>query len=92
MTVPGLDEKDLKVDVSADNTLTIRSEKNLVQKTSSGTEHAFGSFTQILTLPSDAEAARIHTSYKDGQYTVTLPRKGDGSQSSEQPEERGRSL
>lgn len=79
MTAPGLDEKDLKVDVGADHTLTIRSEKNLVQKTSSGTEHSFGSFTQMLTLPPDADAAKLEASYKDGEYTVTLPRKAGAS-------------
>jgi len=88
MTAPGLDEKDLKVDVGADNTLTIHSEKNLVQKTSSGSEHSFGSFTQMLTLPPDADAAHVQTSYKDGEYTVTLPRKemGQPSNKSEGPE------
>ena len=86
MTVAGLDEKDLKVDVGADNTLTIRSEKNLVQKTSSGTEKSFGSFTQMLTLPPDADADHIQTSYKNGEYTVTLPREGAGSQSSDHPQ------
>lgn len=89
MTAPGLDEKDMKVDVSADNTLTIHSEKNLVQKTSAGTEHSFGSFSQILTLPPDANAAHVQTSFKDGEYTVTLPRKetaGQPSTKSEGPE------
>lgn len=92
MTAPGLDEKDLKVDVGADNTLTIRSEKNLVQKTSSGTEHSFGSFTQMLTLPPDAAAAHVQTSYKDGEYTVTLPRKAGGSSPAGQTQGHDRSL
>jgi len=91
MSAPGLNEKDLKVDVSADNTLTIHSEKNLVQKTSSGSEHSFGSFTQMLTLPPDADAAHVQTSYKDGEYTVTLPRKA-GASSAGQTEGHERSL
>lgn len=91
MTAPGLDEKDLKVDVGADNTLTIHSEKNPVQKTSSGSKHSFGSFTQMLSLPPDADAAHVQTSYKDGEYTVTLPRKG-GASSAGQTEGHDRSL
>jgi HSP20 family protein len=75
MTAPGLNEKDMKVEVGQDNTLTIRSEENLVQKTSAGTEHSFGSFSQMLTLPPDVDAAHIQTSYKNDEYTVTLPRK-----------------
>jgi len=91
MTAPGLNEKDLKVDVGADNTLTIRSEKNLVQKTGDETERSFGSFTQMLTLPPDADAAHVETSFKNGQYTVTLPRK-DGASSAGQTEGHDRSL
>jgi len=93
MTAPGLDEKDMKVDVSADNTLTIHSEKNLVQKTSAGTEeHSFGSFSQMLTLPPDADAAHVQTSFKNGEYTVTLPRKGTAGQPSTKSEGPEKSL
>jgi len=95
MTTPGLDEKDMKVEVSQDHTLTIHSEKNMVQKTGtgSGPEHSFESFTQMLTLPPDADADHIQTSYKDGEYTVTLPRKAaDPQHSSEKSEGHDRSL
>jgi HSP20 family molecular chaperone IbpA len=92
MTAPGLEEKDLKVDVSPDNTLTIRSEKNLVQKTSTGTEHSFGSFTQMLTLPPDADATHVKTSFKNGEYDVTLPRKDIAEQPSTKSEGAEQSL
>jgi HSP20 family protein len=83
MVAPGLDEKDMKVEVGEGHTLTIRSEKNMVQKTSTGgSEHSFGTFTQMLTLPDDVDADHVHTSYKDNEYTVTLPRKGNGVQHS----------
>lgn len=93
MTTPGLDEKDLKVEVGQDHTLTIRSQKNLVQKTSSGTERSFGSFTQMLTLPQEADTDHLQTSYKNGEYKVTLPRKGaDMPHPSEKSERHGNSL
>ena len=92
MTAPGVDEKDMKVDVSADNTLVIHSEKNLVQKTSAGTEHSFGSFSQMLTLPPDADAAHVQTSFKNGEYTVTLPRKEPTRQPSTKSEGPEKSL
>jgi len=93
MTTPGLDEKEMKVDVDADNTLTIiHSEKNLVQKTSAGTDNSFGSFSQMLTLPPDADAAHVQTSFKNGEYTVTLPRKETAGQPSNKPEGPEKSL
>ena len=93
MTAPGLNEKDMKVDVSADNMLVIHSEKNLAHKTSTGTEeHSFGSFSQMLTLPADADAAHVQTSFKNGEYTVTLPRKGTSGQPSNKPEGAEKSL
>ena len=93
MTAPGLDEKEMKVDVDADNTLTIiHSEKNLVQKTSAGTDNSFGSFSQMLTLPPDADAAHVQTSFKNGEYTVTLPRKGTAGQPSTKSEGPEKSL
>jgi len=77
MTAPGGDEKNLKVSVSANHTLTIQSNKDLVQKTSTGqTDHSSGSFSQIMSLPADADTDHIQTSYKDGGgYTVIVPRK-----------------
>jgi HSP20 family molecular chaperone IbpA len=92
MTAPGLDEKDMKVDVSADNALVIHSEKNLVEKASAGTERSFGSFSQILALPPDADAAHIQTSFKNGEYTVTLPRKGAAAEPSNETEGSEKSL
>jgi HSP20 family molecular chaperone IbpA len=92
MTSPGLDGHDMKADVGADNTLIIHSEKNLVQKTSAGTAHSFGSFSQILTLPADADAGHIQTSFKNGEYTVTLPRKVTAGQPSPISEDTEKSL
>jgi HSP20 family molecular chaperone IbpA len=87
MTAPGADEKDLKVSVSANHTLTIQSTKDLVQKTSTGETHSSGSFTQMMSLPADADTDHMQTSYKDGEYTVTVPRKANAASMAHQPEQ-----
>jgi len=78
MTAPGGDQKNMKVSVSANHTLTIQSNKDLAQKASTGqTDHASVSLSQIMSLPADADTDHMQTSYKDGEYTVTVPRKAN---------------
>ena len=86
MTAPGAAEKNLKVSVNANHTLTIQSDKDLVQKTSAGqAEHSFDSFSQMMSLPADADTDHMQTSFKDGEYTVTVPRKTSEGHTADKP-------
>lgn len=76
--VPGLEEKDLKLDVSADGMLTISGEKR--QESSDNrkdvycTECSYGSFERTLSLPDDADHDNIEARFKNGVLTITCPR------------------
>jgi HSP20 family molecular chaperone IbpA len=72
----GMDEKDVKVDAGPGRMLTIRAEKNVTEKTSAGgSSNSYGSFSQTLDLPADADPSRLKRDYKDGRLTLTVPRK-----------------
>ncbi len=70
----GVDEKDIKFSV-ADHVLTLRAAQDQIQKTSAGEVTHSGSWTQTMSLPADADTDHIQTSFKDGEYAVTIPRK-----------------
>ena len=76
--VPGVDEKDVKVEISND-TLTIRGEKKQEteekDKNFYRMERSYGSFQRVLSLPEDADQEGVSAIFKNGVLTVTLPRK-----------------
>lgn len=76
--IPGVDEKDLSVEISND-TLTIRGEKKqeLEEKDKNyyRMECSYGTFQRVLSLPEDADQESVKAVFKKGVLTVTLPRK-----------------
>lgn len=76
--VPGIDEKDVKLELS-NNTLTIRGEKRQEQEAKERehyrVERSYGFFQRVLSLPEDADQAGISAKFKNGVLTVKLPRK-----------------
>ena len=76
--VPGVDEKDLKIEVDK-NTMIIRGEKKQEkeekQKSYYRQERFYGSFRRILSLPEDADQDGIKAVFKQGVLNITLPRK-----------------
>ena len=76
--VPGVDEKDVKVEI-ANDTLTIRGEKKQEieekEKNFYRMERSYGSFQRILSLPEDADQEAISATFKNGVLTVSMPRK-----------------
>lgn len=75
--VPGLDEKDLDVEVSG-NMLTIRGSR---EDEWSGKKHGVrrrerisGSFARTITLPSYVDTAKVEAKYDKGTLTVTVPK------------------
>jgi HSP20 family protein len=84
LEVPGIDEKDLRIEIR-DNELTISGEKKCEceagDKDAAGgnenrySERAYGAFTRTLSLPDDVNADAVAAGHKNGVLTLTLPRK-----------------
>jgi HSP20 family protein len=77
--VPGVEEKDVKLELSRDGTLTIsgekKQEKEQKNKNFHRLERSYGSFQRTFSLPEDAGQDNIDASFRNGVLTVTVPRK-----------------
>jgi HSP20 family protein len=75
--LPGLEEKDVDVDV-ADNVLTIRGEKKAEkedkQKDYRVVERSYGSFYRAFELPPGVEPDKIKADYSKGVLKVIVPK------------------
>lgn len=76
--VPGIDEKNIKLDLSPEGVLTISGEKKQESedrgKDYHSIERSYGSFRRTLTLPEDVDVDDISTRFKNGILTITVPR------------------
>ncbi len=76
--LPGLEEKELKVELS-DGTLTIEGEKTAERNDTKGDFHvgerSFGTFKRSFQVPADVDIEGIDAAFKNGVLTVTLPKK-----------------
>ena len=74
--VPGVDEKDITLELDADGLLTISGEKKTEDisddKNYHRVERSYGAFKRVLTLPEDALGESIDASFKNGVLQVTL--------------------
>ena len=77
LAVPGIDKKDLKIDLNEDM-LTIASEtKNESEENKNGykrKEFSYSSFCRSFQIPGNVHKDKIEASYKDGILSVTLPK------------------
>jgi HSP20 family protein len=77
LAVPGMDKKDLKIEVK-DDVLTISSEhKEEKDEDTEGyrrREFSYSSFCRSFYLPEDVNGEKIGASYKDGILNVTIPK------------------
>ena len=77
LAVPGMDKKDLKIDIS-DDILTISSEnKSEVEEEKDGykrKEFSYSSFCRSFYIPENVNREKIGASYKDGILSVELPK------------------
>lgn len=75
--IPGIDAKDLDVQVARD-TVTITGETHQQQRTEEQgfwhSEFRYGKFQRIIPLPVAVENEQVEASYKDGILTLTLPK------------------
>ncbi len=77
LAIPGIDKKDLKIDVNED-ILTISSEvKNESEEKNNGykrKEFSYSAFSRSFYIPENADRDKIGANYKDGVLSVTLPK------------------
>jgi HSP20 family protein len=73
--LPGLDEKDVKVQVGND-VLTISGEKKIERSDEKThySERTYGSFTRVFTLPLDADHNAISARFSKGVLTLAIPK------------------
>lgn len=77
LAVPGIDKKELKIDINED-VLTISSEtKNESEENKDGykrKEFSYSSFCRSFQIPENVSKDKIEANYKDGILSVTLPK------------------
>jgi len=75
--LPGLDEKDIEVELS-DDRLTIKGEKHEEREEKKRSYHlrerAFGSFQRAILLPTGVDAGKTKAAFEKGVLTVTIPK------------------
>jgi len=77
--LPGVDQKDINVKVK-DNILSIEAKTQKSKEDKKGDkiikqERFIGSFYRAMSLPSDANADKMTTNYKNGVLTINIPKK-----------------
>jgi HSP20 family protein len=77
LAVPGIDKKDLKIDINED-VLTISSEKKAeTEENKEGykrKEFSYSSFCRSFYIPENVDRDKIDANYKDGVLTVAFPK------------------
>ncbi|WNZ26003.1 Hsp20/alpha crystallin family protein [Leptolyngbya sp. NK1-12] len=77
LEIPGLDKKDIDVQVSAD-AVSISGERKEETRTEekgiTRTEFRYGKFQRVIPLPARVENANVKAEYKNGVLQLTLPK------------------
>ena len=80
LAVPGIEKKDLKIDMNED-VLTISSEtKNESEESKDGykrKEFSYSAFCRSFYIPENVNREKIEANYKDGVLTVSLPKQDE---------------
>ena len=75
--VPGIDEKDIKVEVE-NNVLTVRGErkleKDIKEENFRRMERHYGAFSRSFTLPSIVDPDKIEANYTNGVLAIQMPK------------------
>ncbi|PMB17552.1 Hsp20/alpha crystallin family protein [Fischerella thermalis] len=77
LEVPGMDAKDLDVQVSADSVSIMgerKSETKTEEKGMTRTEFRYGKFQRMIPLPARVQNTNVQAEYKDGILKLTLPK------------------
>jgi HSP20 family protein len=77
LEVPGIDPKDIDIEVTADS-VSIRGERKSETKTEekgvTRTEFRYGQFHRVIPLPVRVNNTNVKADYKDGILTLDLPK------------------
>jgi HSP20 family protein len=77
LEIPGMEAKDLNLEVTADS-LTINGERKSEIKTEeegfTRTEFRYGKFHRVIPLPVQVDNSNVTAEYKDGILNLTLPK------------------
>jgi HSP20 family protein len=75
--VPGLDAKDIDIEVTTDS-VSISGERKSETKTEeegmTRTEFRYGKFRRVIALPTRIENTNVKAEYKNGIFNLTLPK------------------
>jgi HSP20 family protein len=78
--VPGIDEKDIDVQVE-NNTLTVNGEREIEKEEKEENyrrvERQYGSFTRTFTLPTTVDTESVSATYDKGVLKIALPKKAE---------------
>jgi HSP20 family protein len=77
LAIPGIDKKDLKIDINED-VLTISHEsQSEAEKNNDGykrKEFSYSAFSRSFYIPENTDKEKIEANYKDGVLSVSLPK------------------
>lgn len=77
LEVPGLDAKDIDIQVAAES-IAIAGERKTETKTEDNgmtrSEFRYGSFRRVIPLPARVKNTEVNAEYKDGILNLTLPK------------------
>ena len=77
LDLPGMNRENLDIQLTGNNTLTIRGERKFeeVEKAKyHRVERFYGNFTRSFVLPQNVEADKISATFKDGVLELVLPK------------------
>lgn len=77
LEVPGLEPKDINVEVTADAVSISgerRSETKTEEKGIARSEFRYGRFQRVIPLPSEVQNDKVEAEYKDGILRLTMPK------------------
>ncbi|NEP02028.1 MAG: Hsp20/alpha crystallin family protein, partial [Symploca sp. SIO2E9] len=72
LEVPGMEAKDLNVEVTED-TVSISGERQEENKDNTRSEFHYGKFHRVIPLPKRIQNTKVTAEYKDGVLNLTLP-------------------
>ncbi|MBD2480482.1 Hsp20/alpha crystallin family protein [Planktothrix sp. FACHB-1365] len=77
LEVPGIDSKDLDIQVSADAVAITGERKSQIQTEEKGvtrSEFHYGKFHRVIPLPTRIQNTQVQADYQDGILSLTLPK------------------
>ena len=80
MEVPGIDEKDIKVEIE-NNVLTVRGErkleKDIKEENFRRMERHYGAFSRSFTLPTAVDREKVEANYVHGVLAIQMPKRAE---------------